>query len=142
MKHPPPRAGAPRETDAESALLLNPYGTRDPARHLQFDINGFVKPRNGSLHGRETIRTCGLNRLALLNARMPVAERAFAAVVDAQKTDLEGVAPEDNEGLQDLHRMGEDGPTAVFPGMVRAIILTELEPLTWTLLDELFSDPR
>lgn len=138
VKHPPPRAGAPLETDTELVLLLNPFGTKDPARHLQFDVNGFVKPRSSSPHGRETIRTCGLNRLALLNARKPVAERAFAAVVDAQKAEQEGVAPEDNEGLQDLHRMGQDGPTAVHPGMVRAIILTELEPLTWELLDELF----
>jgi hypothetical protein len=141
VKHPPPRAGAPREIDAESVLLLNPFGTRDPARHLKFDITGSVMPRNSSIYGRETIRTCGLNRLALRNARQPVAERAFAAVVDAQRAEQEGVAPEDNEGLQDLHRMGQDGPTAVFPGMVRAIILTELEPLTWVLLDQLFSDP-
>jgi hypothetical protein len=137
VKHPPPRAGPPLETDAESILLLNPYGKRDPARHLEFDINGFVKPRNGSIHGRETIRTCGLNRLALLNARKPVAERAFAAVVDAQMAAQDGVGPADNEGLQDLHRMGTDGPTAVHPGMVRAIILAELAPLTWELLDEL-----
>lgn len=138
VKHPPPRAGAPLETVPESFLLLNPYGTRDPARHLRFDINGFVEPRNSSIYGRETIRTCGLNRLALLNARQPVAERAFAAVVDAQLAEQDGVAPADNEGLQDLHRMGQDGKTAVHPGMVRAIILAELEPLTWELLDELF----
>ena len=138
VKHPPPRAGAPLETDIESILLLNPYGLKDPARHLRFDINGFVSPRNSSVYGRETIRTCGLNRLALLNARKPVAERAFAAVVDAQKAQQEGVAPEDNEGLQDLHRMGQDGPTAVHPGMVRAIIIAELEPLTWEVLDALF----
>ncbi len=139
VKHPPPRAGAPLETDAESILLLNPFGSRDPARHLRFDINGFVSPRNGSIHGRETIRTCGLNRLALINARQPVAERAFAAVVDAQRAELDGVAPADNEGLQNLHRWGQDVETAVHPGMVRAIILAELEPLTWNLLDELFS---
>jgi hypothetical protein len=139
VKHPPDRAGAPLETVRESILLLNPYGPRDPARHLRFDVNGFVEPRNGSIYGRETIRTCGLNRLALVNARQPVAERAFAAVVDAQRAQQDGVAPADNEGLQDLPRMGLGGKTAVHPGMVRAIVLTELEPLTWKLLDELFS---
>lgn len=141
VRHPPPRAGAPLEADAEEVLLLNPYGTRDPARHLQFDVEGFVRPRNGSIHGRETIRTCGLNRLALVEERRPVAERAFAAVVDAEKQEQEGVAPEDNTGLQDLHRMGQNGRSAAFPGMVRAIILSELAPLTWDLLDELFSTP-
>lgn len=139
VRHPPPRAAAPQETDAEYVLLLNPFGAKDPARHLQFDDLGFVKPRNSSQYGRETIRTCGLNRLALINERRPVAERTFAAVVDAQKRQLRGVSPARNIGLKDLHRMGQAGPYAEHPGMVRAIILAELEPLTWDLLDELFT---
>jgi len=139
VKHPPDRVGPPKETDSEAVLLLNPYGTKDPARHLQFDVDGFVRPRNSSPYGRETIRTCGLNRLALVDARKPIAERAFAAVTDAKKQAQDGVAPEDNTGLQDLHRMGQDGPSAAFPGMVRAIIISELEPLTWAVLDELYS---
>jgi hypothetical protein len=118
--------------------LLNPFGSRDPAKHLQFNRDGSVEPRNNSPFGRETIRTCGLHRQALTSLRRRSAEDAFAAVVDARKHALDGFAPEDNPGFRSLHRMGQgDG---YFPGVVRAIIYQQLRPLTWRHLDDLFGE--
>lgn len=139
IRQPPHRSGPPTEgVPGEIPLLLHPYGRRDPAKHLQFNKDGSVEPRNNSVYGRETIRTCGLHRLGLRNYRRRAAADAFAAVIEARKEDRDGVAPEKNEGYRSLHRMGQ--PDAYFPGVVRAIIYQQLRPTTWERLDELFGE--
>jgi hypothetical protein len=137
VRQPPARQAPPAENGgAEVPLLLTPFGSRDPARHLVFNADGSVEPRNGSPFGRETIRTCGLRRQALVKERRYAAENAFAAVVEARRAAANGIPPENNQGLRDLHRMGAED--AYFPGMVRAIILQQLGPLTWSHLNLLF----
>jgi hypothetical protein len=141
IRQPPLRSGPPTEGNpGEIPLLLNPYGSRDPAAHLQFNRDGTVEPRNSSVFGRETISTCGLHRLALTSYRRPAARDTFAAVNDARFQHRNGVAPANNSGYRDLHRMGLDD--AYVPGVVRAIIYQQLRPLTWSILDDLFGDER
>lgn len=139
VRQPPPRLKPVTQSDpAEKHLLLNPYGRKDPARHLRFNADGSVEPRNGSPYGRETIRTCGLNRLALQDARRKPSQRAYMAVADAMRQAAAGVYEADNTGLQNLHAMGVASDDAEFPGMVRAVILDRLRPWTWQSLDNLF----
>lgn len=134
----PPLRGEPDEANQETPMLLNPFGRRDPARHLRFTIDGSVEPLNRSVFGQETIRTCGLSRLALVQFRSWSTTWAYGAVLQTRKELAAGVLPEDSEGLADLHRLGRLG--APFPGAVRAIISQELRPLTWELLDDLFGE--
>lgn len=134
VKQPPAR-GTPSETMAETPLLLNPFGKRDPARHLRFTIEGSIEPFENSVFGLETIRTCGLGRIALVLERSHAANSAYGSVNEARDELANGVLPEDSRGFRDLHRNGQLG--AAFPGMVRAIIFQELG-VRWTELDEIF----
>lgn len=120
---------------AETPLLLNPFGKRDPARHLRFTIEGSIEPFENSVFGLETIRTCGLGRIALVLERSHAANSAYGSVNEARDELANGVLPEDSRGFRDLHRNGQLG--AAFPGMVRAIIFQELG-VRWTELDEIF----
>jgi hypothetical protein len=55
IRQPPHRSAPPAENSVkEVPLLLSPYGSRDPARHLQFNKDGSVEPRKNSTFGRET----------------------------------------------------------------------------------------
>ncbi|MCP3420321.1 hypothetical protein [Nocardioides pinisoli] len=139
VRQPPPRLRPRTQADPpEECLLLNPYGRRDPARHLRFNIDGSVEPRNGSVYGRETIRTCGLHRLALRDARQRTCERVHLAAEKALQEIAAGAPHLDNEHLETLHAIGIASRQAEFPGVVRAIILDQLAPLTWRTLDRLF----
>ncbi|MFO0648400.1 MAG: hypothetical protein U0326_19325 [Polyangiales bacterium] len=58
----------------ETPLLLNPFDTSiDPLDHLRFDWDGTVAPIGNSVHGAETIRTCGLHREKLVRDRRELA---------------------------------------------------------------------
>ena len=62
----------PPEPDApETALLLDPYGDENPAKHLRFDTIGQVSAAPESRIGRETIRTLGLDRDSLVRPLTP-----------------------------------------------------------------------
>jgi hypothetical protein len=69
-------AAAPVEGDenGEVALLLSPFGRKDPSKHLIFDNLGVVGSRKGSAYGRATIAVCGLSRSALEKKRRHTAE--------------------------------------------------------------------
>jgi hypothetical protein len=51
-------AAAPREGDEEQedALLLNPFGSKDPAKHLVFDHLGVVGPRKAGIRQSREMR--------------------------------------------------------------------------------------
>jgi hypothetical protein len=134
VKQPQAR-NLPSETAQEVPLLLNPYGKRDPKRHLTFAIDGSVAPYHNSPFGLETIRTCGLGRAGLVEVRKHVANKTFGAVNEARQELANGIKPEDSRGFRDLHQLGEAG--AAFPGMVRAIMWQQIG-VTWSELDELF----
>ena len=138
VKQPPAR-GMPAQSQPEIPLLLNPYGPRDPARHLRFRPDGAVEALRRSSFGLETIRTCGLDRMALRQARRWVTERAYAQVAQVLRESQDpGWDSSTSIALKDLHWLGQDG--APFPGAARAIIRQELGPLTWAQLDALFGE--
>jgi hypothetical protein len=136
---PPPRAKPPTEQAraTERALLLNPFGPLDPAKHLKFNEDGSVEPLRGSRYGRETIRTVGLYRTALVQERFDATQRAFENIREASRRLDQGVATEDNTGYRGLHRMGQAGRP--FAGAVRAIIRQQLK-VTWEHLDAVFGN--
>ncbi len=139
VREPPSRAKPPTEQAmaTERALLLNPFGPLDPAKHLKFNEDGSVEPLRGSRYGRETIRTVGLYRTALVQERSDATQRAFENVREASRQLDQGVATEDNTGYKDLHRMGQAGRP--FAGVVRAIVRQQLK-VTWENLDTIFTE--
>src|SRR5262249_48042689 len=70
-------APPPKPTPKNSTHVLSPFGPEDPVEHLAFTTIGQIAPRDGSEHGRETIRTCGLHRESLRRARQGIAMDVF-----------------------------------------------------------------
>jgi hypothetical protein len=126
------RSLPPGEQDEETPLLLNPFGRKNPAKHLQFGRLGEVEPRNSSEFGRATIDVCGLNRPSLRDARLEKAERTFVLI--------DRMFDEDNQqrvddALEDLVRMGREDTAHC--GMVRAIFEEETG-IPWSELEDSF----
>ncbi len=139
-----PRQGAPAgdptraSLAAEVPLLLDPYGDENPVEHLEFDRAGFVRERNHSERGWETIRTCHLGRETLRDARRVVAQRAFpyARRVIRELARQPWRGRQLRRALGDLLRLGSIGREHA--GMVRAI-WSQLDPygLSWSQLRKL-----
>jgi hypothetical protein len=56
----------------EEPLILHPYNDNpddDPRNHIQFGLRGIAAARKGSQRGKETVKTCNLNRGDLLELR-------------------------------------------------------------------------
>ncbi len=60
----------------ESPLLLNPYYD-EPEDHIEFDDLGVPHEKNGSERGKETIKTCHLDRISLCDRRREYAKDLF-----------------------------------------------------------------
>lgn len=119
---------APSRRRKVTPLLLNPFGPEDAVDHLAFSEIGQIAPRNGSEHGRQTIRTCGLHRESLRRARQGIAADTVRHTARLTRA-LAGDDFEKAHGaVQDLLSLGaEDRAHA---GMVRCIVLSELA-LRW-----------
>jgi len=106
----------PQQGTDEHPLLLNPFTGPDPADHLSFGSLGEIKALGDSAYGRETIKTCGLDRPSLTRARFEKARKAHYLVWRIAQ------APSDealDEALADFYEMGD--AQYDFAGMVRAI---------------------
>jgi hypothetical protein len=111
---------SPDQNAPENPLLLNPFDGPDPQEHLYFGDLGEVMTLNDSSLGRETIKTCGLDRPGLRQARQDTAWRAHHLVQEV----LEAHTDEKlDEALSDLHRMVHE--SCDYAGMVRAILLAK-----------------
>lgn len=104
----------------EQPLLLNPFDD-DPLEHLDFDDDGFIEPRGGSVRGSETIRTCGLNRDTLQRARLEIAREVIELLEDYE---LAGTFAERDVVLDKLRMLG--AKTKRFAGVVRCILWRHL----------------
>jgi hypothetical protein len=112
----------------EGALLLNPFYGPDPGKHLEFDRDGVVRPRNRSRLGRETILTCGLNRPSLQERRKILADKTHRRLDDLPR--LRG-----SELRRVLRDIRDDGhPMNAGCGMVRAIY-EQRTGLQWSELE-------
>jgi hypothetical protein len=110
-----PRTVPPSEGVAETPLLLDPFGDLNPADHLEFTDFGQISARNSSRFGRETIRTCGLDRNSLLRPRLEKARRAFylaRELLNAEDKQIDAI-------LRDFQELGRI--EYAHSGMVRAI---------------------
>lgn len=105
----------PQEGVLENILLLNPFAGPHPADHLMFDNIGSVRPHNGSRHGWETIKTCGLDRPALRESRLEKAHRIHELLDELLANPTDGRAI---EILSEIRRNGRE--EFVHCGMIRA----------------------
>ncbi|TFH89246.1 hypothetical protein [Vibrio ouci] len=123
--HKSPQRGA-----IETPLLLNPYDVRDLSEHIKFNSVGLIEPFENSEFGKETIRTCGLDRLSLFQARGRVAKVVnniidrFSRVDDLEQATFLG---------QIILDMGDKN--SAFAGMVRLIFHTKSEGCSWESLE-------
>jgi hypothetical protein len=123
------RTKPPSRASPHTPLLLNPFGPTDPVNHLCFDALGQISRRGRSALGRETIRTCGLDRESLRHARHGVAEDTHRLVGRLQLAIANNKHQRAAESAEDLALKGNvDRDHA---GMVRSIVRTELK-LGWT----------
>lgn len=105
----------PDPSATETPLLLNPFEGKDPTAHLTYDRLGQIAPRKDSVLGRETIRTCGLDRESLRDRREDGARRAHYLVQQLARTS--GIERERVKA--DLRQLGR--VAGEFAGMVRSI---------------------
>ncbi len=127
-----PRTAPPREEVCEIPLLLNAFDQCNPADHLRFDWIGQIEARVGSHLGRETIRTCGLDRLSLQLARKGAAEDAYQAAQELRNAVVAGDDDATLGSLRDFRRLGQ--ADRAFSGIVRAIFEDQCE-LNWADLE-------
>jgi hypothetical protein len=126
-------AAAPDAGDeaTEDPLLLNPFGPKDPTKHLEFDHLGIVGARHGSPYGAATIAVCGLSRPLLEKKRRQTAELMQGqldffgnpnASADAMDLALQNIA---HLGMMDKEHCG----------MVRGMF-TEATGLPWSFVEK------
>lgn len=117
--------------------MLDPYGDEEPARHLAFNAFGAVEPFDGSVKGRATIDTLGLDRPSVTSSRVEKAARAtltlgkVAAALDRGQEDEVGAQ------LADLVQLGTRG--YAHAGMVRCMAVQALG-LSWEQIVELAAE--
>lgn len=131
----------PEEWEKENPLLLNPFGNEDPAEHLEFSEFGGIVPLDGSPLGRETIKTCNLDRGSLRGRRHSVALQTgywVSQVIIACTPRRGGVTETDRilarEAIRNLRHSGEE--TMEFCGMVRNMVCQSLGLSAWSELSE------
>ena len=110
----------------ETPLLLDPYGSESPSRHLRFTGLGQVEARDRSRVGFETIRTLGLDRPQLQRDREEKAQRTHDCVRRLKEAESVGDV---RRILRDVLTMGSEAyPHA---GMVR-IVFEQETGLSWS----------
>lgn len=115
-----PRCCSPRPRTHEEPLLLSCYCPRRPSDHLQFNRDGTVEVRNGSEHGRETIRTVGLDRTELRDLREEVTLRVYDILGE--------YGSGEDAAIDELLKLGAEKHS--FAGVTRAIVEQQME-MTW-----------
>lgn len=125
-----PRRIPPDPAHQEVPLLLNLFEGPDPLLHLQFDEFGQVAAFNGSVFGRATIDTCGLDRREnLRQSREEKAGETYRTLrIMLAALDRDELATAAEAG-RDLLRAGE--PQRSHAGMVRAIVAQHFGLASW-----------
>lgn len=124
------RIGAPKESDKETPLLLNPFESSDLEKKLEYDELGVMKQHNDNKSGFETIKTCGLNRHTLVKSR-----KEKANLVHYKLGRLDKVSKEHRlDLLHDIYKAG--AKDASFAGMVR-IIYQQISGSSWDELKKI-----
>ena len=123
------RALPPDPRRPEMPLLLSPFGRRKPGRHLRFSDLGQVESVPSSPFGFETIRTCGLDRESLRDAREEKARKTYDLLQRLSSAD----GAKAKEHMRDLVELGR--VDYAHAGMVRAIF-EDVVGTRWRLLED------
>ncbi len=125
-----PRAVPPAPELADTPLLLEPFGSEDPATHIRFDWWGNVEAADGSEIGYETIRTLGLDRESLCESREDLARTVHQLIRELERATTDD---EQQESLAAILRHGQ--PHRAHAGMVRVIFEIETGR-SWTSAED------
>lgn len=135
---PMPRTRAAAEMWKETPLLLNPFDSDEPWRHLRYLEKGEIL--GVSEQGRETIRTCALDRESLREDRERFIDDVLRQLrllrrLEKEIEELERVGAVDEIGIIEkeisdlwdtIGRWQEDA--APFAGVIRSVIYHEMPP--------------
>lgn len=124
----------PQRSQKERPLLLNPFGRVDPVAHLRFDPIGQIAPRDGSVRGKATIETCGLDRESLRSARQGLARDTYRHVQRLEKALADADHTKAHHAIEDLLSLG--AKHRAHAGMVRSIVNVALN-ISWRDLSRL-----
>ncbi|MBL6448416.1 hypothetical protein JMN32_19035 [Fulvivirga sp. 29W222] len=127
---------SPVEGNVETPLLLNPFDETSIkfSDHLSFTEAGLIKAKEGSRHGFETIRTCGLDRPSITDARSEKAKLAYSHILKwsaTTSTELDQFLA--NTILEFGNSENE------FAGMVRIIFEEIVQEISWEEFEELYT---
>jgi hypothetical protein len=136
VREPPDRTIPPDELVREKALLLNPFDGPHPAKHLRFNDDGSVEPWKNSRHGRETIKTVGLDRPSIRMYRRGAVSDAREAIRELAEAKAAGDEAAQKRAVRDLVRLGQ--AERMYAGCVRAMAEQDLE-LSWEKIEEIAS---
>jgi hypothetical protein len=114
--------------NTEDALLLDPFGSKDPAQHLEFTSVGAIRAHNASPHGEQTIKVCGLWRGSVVASRLEKADKIHRKV--NQLLDAFDNNTNPRSILEDIKGLGDE--RWVHAGMVR---ITFEQNTGWTWQD-------
>lgn len=122
---------SPEREDIETPLLLNPFDVEDLSEHIKFNAIGLIEPFEDSEFGYETIRTCGLDRPSLFQARGSVAQIANNVIDEFSQT-------EDLEQAKVFGKiiLGMGDKKSAFAGMVRLLFHSKSGGCTWDSLED------
>lgn len=109
----------------EIPLLLNPFDGPDPVKHLSYSRDGMIAERDGSLWGRATIDTCGLDRFELTQERLEIARRIFAKLEALEIPEVTPTEVDRERILAEIEELGGDNKPHA--GMVRSIVEIHME---------------
>jgi hypothetical protein len=121
---------SPVVDDKETPLLLNPYDDIELSEHLRFNDVGLIEPFENSEFGKQTIITCGLDRLSLFQARTNIASITRSAI-EAFAGAEDDVSAR-SSGKLILLLGGRNGD---FAGMVRIMFVASAGGASWQDLE-------
>ncbi len=123
------------DDDSKDPYLLDPFGTKDPAQHLEFTAAGAIRAYNESRYGEETISVCGLGRASVVASRLEKADKVHDKLVQLHQAFVDGTNP--RSILKDIFHLGD--PKWAHAGMVR-ITFEQSTGWTWADLEQWLID--
>ncbi len=117
----------------EQPLLINPFEKNlDPYEYFEYAPSGFIKPRDRSKRGLETIRVCGLHRISLTRIRGIKASNVWANSLQLLEAEPKSIL----QRILAVNLFFEGHEINSFAGMTR-IIFKQITGLSWEELEAL-----
>jgi len=123
---------SPQPSVLETALLLNPFDNMNISDHITFDQYGSIAAYNFSEYGKQTIRTCGLDRNSLNQQRIRLATRTYKLIQKFANATEGSIQEFEYAAL--LIDLGQE--EEIFSGMVRILFEHNAGGYIWTDLEK------